>query len=180
MKDLQTQLQKAIDHLKHVLSSMQLGRASAALVQGVQVEQYGSMGELKACANISVPDAQTLRVEPWDKSLIGAIEKAIQAANLGLNPTNMGEHLLISIPPLTEERRKQVVKQVHAEVEKAKIGVRNARQDALKQVKSQKDEKEISEDELKKAEKEIQAAVDAANKEVEAIGKKKETDVLSV
>lgn len=175
-----TALELALAHLKKQLATLQVGRASTGLVDGVQVEQYGTMGPIKSCANIAVPDAQTLRIEPWDKALVGAIEKAIMEANLGLNPTNMGEYLLVPIPPLTEERRKKLGKTVHEEGEKARISVRSVRQDALKAVKQQKDDKTVSEDEAKTMEKDIQKEVDTANQEIETLVKKKESDLMTV
>ncbi len=178
--DLKTDINKATDHLKTQLAKLQIGRASTMLVEDIQVEAYGSKIALKGAANISVPDAQTLRIEPWDKAIMADIEKGIIAANVGLNPTNMGEHLLISVPPLTEERRKQLTKTVHTEVEVARVSIRNARHEALKTTKRLKDEKEISEDEAKKMDKEVQEIVDKANTEVAEIGKKKETDILTV
>lgn len=177
---LKQDLQKAIDHLKSQFSSLQAGRANTALVDEIQVESYGSMMSLKSTANISCPDAKTIRVEPWDKTLLGEIEKAIQASNVGINPQNMGEYILLPIPPMTEERRKQLVKVVHEEAEKAKIVVRNKRADARDMVKLQKEEKEISEDEAKKVEADIQDAINDANKEIDSLAKNKEAEILNI
>lgn len=180
MIDLKAQIQKAIDHLKQECGKLQIGRASVGLVDEIEVESYGSMMALKSVANISCPDAKTVKVEPWDKSLLAAIEKAIQEANVGINPQNMGEHLFLPVPPMTEDRRKDMVKVVHELAEKARISVRNARHDKLKNLKGQKDNQEISEDEQKNAEKEVQEVVDNANKEIETIAKGKEADILKV
>lgn len=178
--DLQAQIQKGIAHLQKQFSSLQAGRANATMVDEIQVESYGTMAPLKTTANISTPDAKTLRIEPWDKSLVGEIEKAIQAADIGINPQNMGEYILLPIPPMTEERRKKLVKLVHEEAEHAKISVRNARAEARDMVKLQKDEKEISEDEAEREEKQIQEAVDKANKQIDEMASKKESDILSI
>ncbi len=177
---LTTALSSALDHLRAQLAKLQVGRAQTGMIDSVQAEQYGTMSPIKAMANISVPDAQTLRVEPWDKTVLSAIETAIRNANLGLNPQNMGDYLLIPVPALTEERRKQLVKTVHEEGEKARIAVRNARHDAIKEVKTMKDGKDISEDEAKDMESDIQKEVDQANTDIESIVKKKEADVMTV
>ena len=177
---LQAQLDKAIEHLQKEFATLQIGRASTALVEEIEVESYGSVMQLKALANLSCPDAKTIKVEPWDKSLLADIEAAIQAANIGINPQNMGEHLFLPIPPMTEERRKQMVKFVHELAEKTKISIRNARHDELKMIKMQKDEGEISEDQQKDLEADVQAMVDAANQKVDEGAKHKEKDILTV
>jgi ribosome recycling factor len=135
------------------------------------------MMPIKNVATVSCPDARTLRVEPWDKSTVGAIERAIVIADIGITPQNMGAHILLPIPPMTEERRKKLVKSVHEEAERAKIVIRNARQEAMKKIKADVD---LSEDEKKGFEKDIQESVDARNKEVDELAKKKETDILTV
>ncbi len=174
---LETTIAGAVAHLKQVYGGLQAGRASAALVDDIQVESYGSMMPIKNLANISCPDARTLRIEPWDKAMVGAIERGIVIADIGITPQNMGAHILLPIPPMTEERRKKLVKVVHEEAESTKIIIRNARQEAMKKVKADAD---LSEDEKKRFEKDIQEAVDARNKEVEELAKKKETDILTV
>jgi len=174
---LKTTTSNALDHLKKVYSGLQAGRASASIIDEIQVESYGAMMPIKNVATVNCPDATTLRVEPWDKSMVGAIEKAILVADIGITPQNMGEHILLPVPPMTEERRKKLVKVVHEEAEKAKITLRNVRQDSMKKVKSEEDS---SEDAQKSLEKEIQEIIDAANKEVEEISKKKEDDIMKV
>lgn len=176
----QSELQKAIDHLKKEFTTLQVGRANAALVEDIEVESYGSMMPLKALANISCPDPKTIKIEPWDRSVLGEIERAVQAAKIGINPQNMGEHLYLPIPPMTEERRLQLVKLVHELAEKAKISVRNARQEAIKAIKAQKENDELSEDQLRDAEAEIQTAVDKANNDIDQTAKKKEEEVKTV
>jgi ribosome recycling factor len=174
------QLENAITHLQKEFSALQIGRASTVLVEDIEVESYGSMMPLKSVANISCPDPRTIKIEPWDKSIVGNIERSIQEANLGINPQNMGEHLFLPIPPMTEERRKQMVKFVHELAEKTKISIRNARHDELKSIKALKEENEISEDEQAAMEKEVQTAVDKANQGVDERAKLKEKDILTV
>ena len=178
--ELSAALEKAISHLQSQFSALQAGRANTAMIEDIQVESYGTMTGLKAVANISCPDAKTIRIEPWDKTLVGEIEKAITSADIGIMPQNMGEYILLPISPMTEERRKKLVKIVNEETEHAKISVRNARHEVLKKVKAQKDAKEISEDEEKKLEKEVQEKVDESNKKIEEMSAKKEKDILTV
>ena len=178
--DLQNQLQKSITHLKESFGKLQVGTANAAIFDTVEIEMYGAKSPIKNAANISCPDPKTIKIEPWDKTILGDIEKGIVSANLGLNPQNMGEFLFIPIPPMTEERRKQTVKVVHDDAENSKISVRNIRQDFMKKVKTQKDNDEISEDEQKRLEKQIQEKIDETNKEIDELSKKKEADIMTV
>lgn len=178
--ELNSALGKALDHLKTELKNLQIGRASTNLVEDIMAESYGSQMPLKAMANITCPDTKTIRIEPWDKTALPAIEKSIVEAKIGITPQNMGDSILLPIPPLTEERRKTVVKRVHELEEHTHITVRNLRQDAMKMVKHQKDEKEISEDEAKKAEKNIQDSIDKMNKDVSEVAKVKEVEVMKV
>lgn len=174
---LQKTIDGAVDHLRQSFSTLQAGRANTAMVEDLEVESYGAMMQLKATANISCPDARTVRIEPWDKSLIGAIEKAIVVADIGVTPQNMGDTILLPIPPMTEERRKKLVKIVHEEAEHAKIAVRNARQDTMKKIKADAD---LSDDEKKDLEADAQERVDAINKTIDEMGKKKEADILTI
>ncbi len=178
--ELQNQIEKSITHLKSEFSALQIGRASTSLVDEIEVESYGSKMPLKQVANIACPDAKTIKIEPWDKSLIKEVERALNEANIGITPQNMGEHIFLPIPPMTEDRRKDMVKIVHDLAEKAKISIRNARQEAMKWVKMQKEESEISEDQQKDYESDIQAKVDDGNKNIEVLAKKKESEVLTV
>ncbi len=180
INELTAQLQKAIDFCRTEFAKLQIGRANASLVDEIEIEVYGSKSPLKNNAQISCPDAKTIRIEPWDKSIISDVEKGIIQANIGLNPQNMGECILVSVPPMTEERRKQTVKIVRDETEKARISIRNIRRDFLQKVKRQKDESEISEDEQKQLEKQIDEKVSETNKEIETLSKKKEADILTV
>ena len=180
IKKLQSELDKAIEHLRSKMRSIQAGRASPSIVDGIQIDNYGSMVPLRSVANISCPDNKTLKIEPWDKNIIGVINKAIQESDLGINPQNMGSHLFLPIPPMTEERRKKLVKIIKEEEELAKITIRNIRHDALKKIKNQKDDNEISEDEQKKLEKNIQENIDKSNKTITEIAKNKESDIMKV
>lgn len=178
--ELQTHLNKSIEHLRSKMSSLQAGKASPAMVDQIQIENYGSMMPLKSVANISCPDIKTIKIEPWDKNSLRAVEKAINESDLGINPQNMGDHLFLPIPPMTEDRRKKLVKVVKEEEESAKISIRNIRHDFLKQIKNKKDENEISEDEQKKLEKNIQEKIDVATKSITEMAKQKEADIMKV
>lgn len=178
--DLNSQIQKSTDHLKKEYAALQTGRASVALVEDIQIDSYGTLAPLKQIANIACPDPKTIRIEPWDKNAVGSIEKAIQESKIGINPQNMGTSIFLPIPPMTEERRKQIVKLVHELSEKTKISIRSARQESMKFIKLQKEENEISEDQQKDLESEIQELINRANKDVEELAKKKEAEVMSI
>lgn len=171
---------KAMDHLKDEYAKLQIGRASAGLVEPLIVNVYGSMQPLKGIASISVPDARTLQIQPWDKSTLPAIEKAIQDSDLNLNPTNNGAAVILNIPPLTEERRRDLVKVVNRLAEEAKISVRNARHDAMATFKRMEHEGDMTEDDRNRSEKQMQEAVDQANKEIAELAKKKEESIMTV
>lgn len=176
----EAEMKKVIDHLKTEYSHLQIGRASASLVEGVMVEAYGTNQSLKGLAHISVPDAKTIQIQPWDKSTLQAIEKGIMMANFGLNPSNDGIVIRINIPPLTEERRRELTKVVNKLAEDARISIRHARQAVMDKIKGQEKAKEISEDIGKGMEKKLQDKVDAINKEIEMLAKGKEADVMKV
>lgn len=171
---------KAIDHLKAEFGKLQIGRASAALIEDVQVEAYGTKQPLKACASISVPDPKTIQIQPWDKGILNQIDVAIKNAGLNLNPVNDGNFIRINIPPLTEERRTELTKHVHKLAEDCRISIRNARQTAHEMFKKLEQDKEISEDDMHDANKRLQDHVDKANKEVEELAKVKEQDIMTV
>ena len=156
----------SVAHLEKEFLNIRAGKASPQMLGGVFVDYYGSQTPLSQVANINVPDARTITVTPWEKSMLHPIEKAIMIANLGFNPMNNGDNIIISVPPLTEERRRDLVKQAKAEAEDAKIGIRNARKDANTDIK--KLEKEgTSEDVCKKAEEDVQKLTDAYIKKIE-------------
>ena len=172
--------EKVIAHLQEEFSHLQVGRANPGLVEGIMVESYGSMQPIKNLANISIPEPKTLQIQPWDKSVLGAMEKAIQMSDLGLNPVNNGVALMLNIPPLTEERRRDLVKLVHKLAEDARISIRNARQVAHSKFKSLAQSKDITEDDATGAEKRLQEKVDDFNKKVAELSKAKEDAVMTV
>ena len=169
-------MDKAIENLNKRFATVRAGRANPSSLDGVYVDYYGSMTPLKQLATIAVPEARQLLIKPFDKGSLGAIEKAILAANLGFNPGNDGETIRIVIPELTEERRRELVKQVKAICEDAKVSVRNIRRDGLENVKKA----ELPEDEAKGMEKEIQDLVNDYNKKIETMLKEKEQELLTV
>ena len=175
-----TEFEKTLVHLKDEFSRLQVGRANPALVESIVVEAYGSSQPLKNLANISVPDSKTLQIQPWDKSVMGAVEKAILQADLGLNPVNNGVTIIVNIPMLTEERRIELVKVVHKLAEDARISVRNARQTAHAKFKSMAHNKEITEDEATGAEKRLQVKVDEVNVTIADAARAKEASVMTV
>lgn len=168
---------RSIQHLEKELVKIRAGRANPAMLEGVKVDYYGSLTPLNQVANISTPDARTLSVQPWEKTMIPELEKAILNANLGLNPQNNGEVVIINIPPLTEERRKELVKRARAEAEEARIGIRSARKEANDELKKLSD---ISEDQLKDAEEEVQKLTDGYIRQVEKVVEAKEEDILKI
>ena len=174
------EFQKTLAHLKEEYARLQTGRATPSLIEHIKVEAYGSMQPLKSLGSISVPDPKMLQVQPWDRGVLGAIEKAIAAANLGLNPVNDGVVIRIQMPPLTEERRRELGKVVHQLAEQAKISIRTARGVAHSAFKTMEEGEEITEDERRMSEKHLQEKVDAANKEVEELAKKKEQEVMKI
>jgi ribosome recycling factor len=174
--DITDKMDKTIENLGKRFATVRAGRANPSSLDGVNVDYYGSMTPLKQLATISVPEARQLLIKPFDKSSLGAIEKAILAANLGYNPGNDGETIRIVIPELTEERRKELVKQVKTIAEDAKVSIRNIRRDGLEDVKKA----ELPEDESKGMEKDIQDLVNEYNKKIENELKEKEQELLTV
>lgn len=171
---------KALDHYKFELGSVRTGRANPALLSTVSVESYGSKMSLDHVASVTVSDARTLTISPWDKSQIPAIEKGIQAANLGFNPSNDGVVIRISLPPLSEERRKEMVKLVGQLAEKAKIGVRNVREDVMKEMKKAEADGKVSKDDLVYGQKKLQEQIDSLNEEIKKHAEAKEKEVMTV
>jgi len=166
----------AIAHLEKEFIKIRAGRANPSMLSSVMVEYYGSMTPLSQVSNINTPDARTLSVQPWEKSLLTVIETAIMNANLGFNPMNNGETVIINVPPLTEERRVQLVKQAKAETEDAKVGVRSARQEANKEIKNL----EASEDLEKNAEIDVQELTDSYIHKIDALLDAKEAEIMKV
>ncbi len=179
-KDAETRMSKSIDSLKTNLNKIRTGRAHPSLLDNISVDYYGSETPLNQVGNISVPDARTLAITVFDKSMIGAVEKAILASDLGLNPSSQGTLIRIPLPPLTEERRKDLVKVVKNEGENGKIAIRNIRRDANSDFKSLNKEKEISDDEMHQAEDEIQKITDKYVKQVDQILVDKEAELMEI
>lgn len=171
--------QKSLNHLENELVKIRAGKASPAMLNSVMIEYYGSMTPLHQVANVNTTDARTIIVQPWEKPLLNDIAKGIINANLGLNPQNNGEQLIITVPPLTEERRRDLVKRAKTEAENAKIGVRNNRKDALDMIKDLKNEG-LSEDMHKDAEEEVQKITNGYIKKVDELLELKEKDIMTV
>lgn len=179
-QDAQQRMLKSVEALRHELQRLRTGRASVALVEHLKVNYYGSDVPISQVANIVVADARSLTITPWEKNLVQAVEKSIIASDLGLNPTTAGTVIRINLPALTEERRKELSKHVAHEGEAAKIAVRNIRRDAMHQVKELLKDKKITEDEEHKAEDEIQKLTDKFVKDVDAVVKAKEDELMAL
>jgi ribosome recycling factor len=170
---------KAVEHLDNELMKIRAGRANPAMLDGIRVDYYGSEVPLSQVCNINTPDARTIVIQPWEKKMIDPIEKAVQAANLGFNPSNNGDNIIILVPMLTEERRKDLVKAAHREGESAKVSIRGARQKAMEGIrKAQKDG--LPEDAAKSAEADVDKVTSTWNRKVEALIEVKEKDILKV
>ncbi|WP_286266456.1 ribosome recycling factor [Thalassotalea atypica] len=179
-KDAQERMSKSIDSLKTNLNKVRTGRAHPSLLDNVSVDYYGSPTPLNQVGNVTVPDARTLAITVFDKSMISAVEKAILTSDLGLNPSSQGTLIRIPLPPLTEERRKDLVKVVKGEGENAKIAIRNIRRDANSDIKSLNKEKDISDDEMHQAEDEVQKITDTYVKQVDALLVDKEAELMEI
>lgn len=180
MADAEQRMTKAMEALRRDLNTIRTGRASPSLLDRVQVEYYGTNTPLNQLAGISVPEPRMLVVQPWDRGSIGAIEKAIQKSELGLNPSSDGQVIRLAIPALTEERRKQLVKTVHQYTEDAKVAVRNIRRDAMDHVRKSLAAKEISEDDERRSEHQVDELTKKFIDEADKIGKAKEHEVMEV
>lgn len=180
LKDTETRMSKTMDSLHHNLGSIRTGRANPAMIEDIQVEAYGSVMPLNQVASISVPEARMLVIQPWDKGSIKAIEKAIMVSEIGITPNSDGTVIRLNVPMLTEERRKQMVKQVNSMVEDSKVSVRNVRRDAMQSLKALVGDKEISEDEEKRAHDQLETLTKKFVDRSDEIGKEKEAEVLEV
>ena len=178
--DVEHRMQGALDALKRELNTVRTGRASPALLDRVQVDYYGASSPLQNMATIHAPDARTLTIQPWDRKALGDIEKAILKSDLGMTPTNDGVLIRIAIPPLTEDRRKEMVKVVHKKIDEAKVAVRNCRRDGQDHLREQEKKKDISADDLKRGTDRLQKLTDKYTAEVEKMGQSKEQEILSV
>jgi ribosome recycling factor len=179
-KDAQTRMHKSVEALRHDLTKVRTGRASTAIVEHLKVNYYGSDMPLSQVASIAVSDARTLTITPWEKPMVAAVEKAILASDLGLTPNTAGTVIRINLPALTEERRRELSKHVHAEGENAKVAIRNIRRDANQSVKDLLKDKKITEDEERRSEDDIQKLTDSAIKDVDEVVKAKEQELMAV
>ena len=179
LADASARMQRAVDFLEETLLNIRAGKASTNVLNGVFVDYYGSQTPVSGVASVTVPDAKTILIQPWDKNMIRTIEKAIIDSNIGLTPSNTGETIRLSIPPLPEERRKELVKQCKSEVENARISIRNARRDAVEAFKKAVKEG-MPEDESKDGESQVQKLLEKFSKLIDAAFEKKEKEIMTV
>ena len=179
LKELESKMTAAVDALTRELASVRTGRASAALLDTVRVDYYGTATPVNQIASISVPDARTLLIQPWEATQLGPIEKAIMKSDLGLNPANDGKLIRLTMPTLTEERRKQLAKTVHKIAEEGRVAVRNIRREANDKLKVMAKDRKVSEDEERRGHDQIQKATDRYVTKVDELLKKKEQEILS-
>ncbi|MCD8048988.1 MAG: ribosome recycling factor [Clostridia bacterium] len=178
--ELEGKMDKAITYYKEELNTIRVGRANAAVLDKVFVDYYGTMTPIAQVASISTPDPKSLVIQPWDGSLLKPIEKAISSSEVGINPQNDGRVIRLVFPQLTEERRKELSKTVSKKSEEAKVSLRNVRRDAMDAYKAQKKKNEITEDDMKNIEKDIQELTDAKIREVEKITEKKQKEIMEI
>jgi ribosome recycling factor len=180
LQDAEHRMNKAVEVVRDEFAKIRTGKATTVLLDGIKVDYYGTMTPLKQVANVSTPDAHTISVQPWEKSMVQPIEKAILNANLGLNPATDGTMIRVPIPPLNEERRRELVKLVKKFAEDGKIAVRNVRRDAIEHLKKTEKEEHISEDERKRSEQEAQKLTDKHVKDLDALVGMKEKEIMEV
>jgi len=178
--DADRRMQKAVEALKQDISSIRTGRASSALIERITVDYYGTPTPINQVASISVPDARLLVIQPWDRKLLTDIEKAIQKSDLGINPNNDGQVIRLAVPPLNEERRREMVKTLHKKLDEHKVAIRNIRRDTQDKFRDREKKKEISEDELKRSTDRLQKLTDRFVDEMDKVGKSKEQEILEV
>lgn len=180
LQDAETRMKKAVESTRHDLASLRTGRASTGLVDKLHVEYYGTATPLNQLASVSTPESRQIMIQPWDRATLSAIEKAILKSDLGLTPNNDGTSIRLSIPPLTQERRRDLTKLVHRRVEEGRVAVRNIRRDALEDLKEFEKEKMISQDDLKRAQERLQKLTDRYVAEVDKAGEAKEAELMEV
>ena len=180
LKTAEHKMARAVEVLGNDLATVRTGRASPALLDRLQVDYYGSPTPINGVANISAPDPHLVVIQPWDRSMLGPIEKAIQKSDLGINPTNDGQVIRLAIPQLTQERRKELVKQVHQRAEEARVAVRNCRRDALDHLRKAEKDGGVSTEDERRAQDRLQKLTDQFVKRVDEVSKRKETEVLEV
>lgn len=180
LKDAEHKMQSAIDAMTHDFASYRTGRASPAVLERVHVDYYGTETPITQVANVSVPEPRQLLIQPYDRSMVPAIERAIMKSDLGINPVNDGSGIRLNFPQMTEDRRKEMVKQVSARTEQARVAIRNVRREAIDGLKGLEKKKEITEDEVKGQESKVQKITDAAVHKADELGKKKEAELMQV
>ena len=178
--NMNVHMDKTIDSLRKDYQKVRTGRATTSLLDDIKVDSYGNLSPLNQVATLAIPEARTITIQPWDSKMIQPIEKAIMNSNLGLTPANDGKMIRLTLPPLTEERRKDIVKQMKRDAEEAKVAVRNIRRDAIDQLKKLEKDKQISEDELKRAEKDVQDSTNAHVAKIDEVQAHKEKEVMEV
>ena len=179
-KDAQTRMQKSVESLRHELTRLRTGRANTALIEPLKVPYYGTDTPITQVASVAIADARSITITPYEKTMVGPVEKAILASDLGLTPTTVGQVIRINLPALTEERRKELSKHVAHEGENAKVAVRNVRRDALHQVKELVKDKQISEDDERRAGEDIQKFTDKFIKDIDGVFKAKEDELMAM
>lgn len=180
IENAEAKMQKAIENMEARFTNVRAGRANPAMLNGINVEYYGASTPLNQVANITVPEARQLFIKPFDKTLVKEIEKAIHEANLGITPTNNGEMVILTIPELNEERRKEIVKEIRKTAEESKVAIRSIRRDGIDEAKSKQKESLITEDELRDAEDKIQKITDKKIEEIDKILSDKEKEIMSI
>jgi len=180
IRDTDQRMKKTLESMKHELSKIRSGRAHPSLLEQVMVPYYGSEVPINQVANVNILDARTLNVSVWDKSALAAVEKAIRSSDLGLNPVSVGESLKVPLPPLTEDRRKELIKVVKAEAEKGRVAIRNVRRDANNHLKELVKDKEISDDDERRAEERVQKLTNTHIEEIEKLLATKESELMEI
>jgi ribosome recycling factor len=180
ISDFKGDFDSAVSFFKEDISGLRTGRASAAIVEDIMVEAYGTHQTLKSLASINIPDAKTVNIEPWDKSVLSAIEKAVRDSGLGINPVNTGSQVRIFLPELTSERRQELIKILHQKEETARIALRKVREDVKEMIKSAEDSNEVTEDEKYRLEEELDKMVKEYNDKVKEITEKKEGEINTI
>lgn len=180
LSDAERRMQRAVDALKQDIGSIRTGRASASLLDRITVDYYGSPTPINQVATVSVPEARLLVIQPWDRKMLTDVEKAIQKSDLGINPNNDGQVIRLHIPPMSEDRRRDMVKSLHKKLDEHKVAVRNIRRDVHDKLRDREKKKEVSEDELKRSTDKLQKLTDRFIDEMDKVGKSKEQEILEV
>ena len=180
LSEVSTKMDRAVDAFKRDLTQLRTGRATPALVENIDVDYYGSMTPLKQIASISAPDARAIMIQPWDTAAMREIEKSLQTSDMGFNPSNDGSTITVPIPPLTQERRQEMVKLLKGKMEDGKISVRNVRRDGLESLRKLEKEKSISQDDGRRAQDQLQKTTDGHTKLIDETGSAKEAEILQV